>query len=302
MFIDEKSRAYSVITRRADNAQCLGQRTKISVTNGSTRSNCLFGCRRYFESGYCPETSNFSSYRSTLAPAVPIPSSRGAKERCPTTRQIPKNYTAENQRCCSCHSSHDPRRCDSLEHANNGQGSRFERGNRSSYMAQAQFETAPCRNLQTQSGQTLYRKIARCCRPIFESTGQSDRLLCRREESNPSIRTHTNLDASTPGRYGSSDTRLYTTRDNNVIRSFKHARWTGYRRLHASPSASRVHSVLTAYQCQDSARSGLTPDRRQLWNTQTPTCSKMAEASSEIPSAFYSNIQFMVEYGGTMVR
>src|SRR3989338_1532572 len=301
MFIDEKSGTNSVISRRENDTQGMVQWTEISVANDPACSNYLFGRRRRVESGHCTKTSNVSTYRSTLASKVPLSSSGRAEKRCPTSRQIPKNYTAQNQRCCSSDPSHNSCRCDSLEHANDGQGPRIKRGHNPSHMAQTQFETTSYRNFQTQSGQALHREIARCCRPIFESPRQSNCLLCRREESNSSIGTHSSTNALASGGSCSSITLLHTTWNHDIIRRFKHARWTGYRRLHAASSASRIYPVLTTHQCQDSARFGLASYRRQLWDTQTPTRAKLAEAPSQIPFAFYSNIQLMAQHGGAMV-
>jgi len=302
MLIDEKSRTHSTILRRALNAQYLGQRTKIPFANDPARSNYLHGRRRRLESGYCARASNFPSNRSTLASAISFASSGRTRKRCPASWPVPEDHTAQNQCCRRSDSSYSSCRCDSLEYADNGQSPRIERGYYSSYMAQAQFEAASCRNFQAQPGQAIYREAARYRRPLFKSSGQSNRFLCRREKPNSSIRTHPPVNIFTSGNSCPSNTRLYTARNYNIICRFKYARWTSYRRLYASPSASRIYSFFATHQCQDSTGSGLAPYRRQLWNTQAPMRSKMAKTPSAVPSTFYSDIQFMAEYGGTLVR
>ena len=99
-----------------------------------------------------------------------------------------------------------------------------------------------------------------------------------------------------------SNARLHATWDYDVIRRFKHARWSSYRRLYASPSASRIYSLFTTHQRQDSSISGLAPYRRQLWNTQASTRSEMAETPSTVPFSLCSDIQLLAQYGGTLVR
>lgn len=98
-----------------------------------------------------------------------------------------------------------------------------------------------------------------------------------------------------------TNTRLYTAWHNNIICRLKHAGWYGNRRLHASAQTSGIYQISPAYRYKNSTRFGTSFNCRQLWNTQTSSRTKMVKASSTIPITLYSNIQFLVEYGGTMV-
>ena len=302
MLINEESGTYSAIFRRALNPQRLGRRTKIPVANDPARSNYLYGRRRGFESRHRTDSSNFPSNRSTLASTVPFASSGRSRKRCSAPWPISENYATQNQCCCRGNSSYNSCRCDPLEHANNGQSPRTERGQCSSHMAQTQFETASCRNFQAQPGQTIYRETARCRWSLFKSPRQSNRFMCRREKPDSGVGTHSSANALASGDSGPSNARLHATWDYDVIRRFKHARWSSDRRLYASPSASRIYSLFTTHQRQDSSISGLAPYRRQLWNTQASTRSEMAETPSTVPFSLCSDIQLLAQYGGTLVR
>ena len=168
-------------------------------------------------------------------------------------------------------------------------------------MATAQSQATSCRDIQTQSRQAVCRETSRYRWAISQSARQSTGLVCRRKESDPSSRPNATFITFTPRPSGASDTRLYTARNDNFIRCLEHARWKGHRRLHAQTPASRIYPVLTTRKCQNPAGFGFASYRRQLWCSQAPTGHKLAQASSSVPLALYSNIQFMAEYGGTLV-
>src|ERR1700676_4675301 len=88
---------------------------------------------------------------------------------------------------------------------------------------------------------------------------------------------------------------------NDLVRCVEHARWHGHWRLHAAASPSRVYSLPAADRCQDTTRSGLTSDRRQLWNSQTTSRPILAKTPSPLPLAFHSHLQLLAEHGGALV-
>ena len=198
---------------------------------------------------------------------------------------------------------------DALEHTQYGQGFGRQQSNGMPDMATAQSQATSCRDIQTQSRQAVCRETSRYRWAISQSARQSTGLVCRRKESDPSSRPNATFITFTPRPSGASDTRLYTARNDNFIRCLEHARWKGHRRLHAQTPASRIYPVLTTRKCQNPAGFGFAsypPERsragrRQLWCSQAPTGHKLAQASSSVPLALYSNIQFMAEYGGTLV-
>ena len=154
---------------------------------------------------------------------------------------------------------------------------------------------------KTQQRQTFFRETPRCGRSLFKSSRQSSNLMCRREKSNPGTGTHQTLNAVTSRHCGPSDTRLYPPWDDNFIRDFKHDRWQSHRRLYAPPQASGIHPVPAIDQCQNSNGFGPASYCRQLRDSQTCSREGMAETPSQIPFAFYSNIQFMAQHGRTLV-
>lgn len=277
ILIDENSGTHNIISRRALNIKCLDNIQKSSFPSSSTSSNYLHGSRRCSKPRHCTETSSIPANRSIVAATLFGASSIRFAERRSSPRSYPKNFSTQNYRCCRSHAAHNACQRDPLEHSHDGQSSRFERSFHSSDMAETQFKASFNRDLQVKPGQTIHRKTTRCCWPLFESTRQGTRLMCRREKSNSSPRSDKTLNATTPWYSSSTDARLYAPWDNHAVCRTQHARWQGHRRLHAATQASRIYSFLTDHRCQDTHGSGLTSYRRQLWNTQTSTCSVMAE-------------------------
>ena len=101
-----------------------------------------------------------------------------------------------------------------------------------------------------------------------------------------------------PARQTHDYTRHGTT---TLFAALSHARWQSHRRLHATTQTSRIHSFLTGYQCQNTARTGFAFNCRQLRHTQTCSRSNVAKTSSAFSFALYSDFQLMGQHGRTLV-
>jgi len=299
--MNELSGTHNVIPQRASDFERLVQRKEFSFPHGSTRSHCLHGRRWPIESGHRQTATHLPAYGSIMATTVFITSPVGPAKRCAPPRSNTENPSTQNRRGCCRHATQQACQCNPLEHAQHGRGSRIKSIHRDAHLETTQPKTAFDRDIQTQQRQTFFREAPRCGRPLSKPSRQSTNLMCRREKSNPSIRTHKTLNTITPRHCGPTNTRLYTPWNDNFIRGFKHDRWQSHRRLHAPAPTSRIHSVFAIDQCQDSNGFGSTSYCRQLRNSQTCSREGMAETSSQIPFAFYSNIQFVAQHGRTLV-
>jgi len=161
--------------------------------------------------------------------------------------------------------------------------------------------TSSGKKVQTKPRQKVSRKTLRYCWALFEPARQSTYSLCRRKKPDTSTRTYTTFTSTSSGNPCKTNTRLYPTRNDNIICSLKHARWHRNRRLHDTTQTPRIYTIFTDYRRQNSFRFGSPSDSRQLWNPQTSKGSAMAQSSSSVSPAFYSNIQFLVKHGGMLV-
>ena len=275
---------------------------KFLISPCSTRPDYPDGSRRYLKSGYRQRTSHFPSDRSALASAVFISSFNRARKGCSASWTQAAHSTAKNQCHYRGHSSYDAAQCNTLEHTQYGQSFGCQQGNGMPDMATAQSQAASCRNIQTQPRQAICRKTPRCRWIVSQSAKQSAGLMCRRKKSDSSPRPNPAFTTLAPRYSSAPDARLYTARNNNFIRRLKYARRENHRRLHAPASASRIYPVLTTYKCQNPTRFRFTSYRRQLWYSQASASFEMAQTSSPIPFAFYSDIQLMAQYGGALVQ
>ena len=183
----------------------------------------MHGRRRFLESRYCQKVANITTNGSVMASAIFILASIRAAEGCSASGSQATNSSTQSS--CSSHgyTAQQAFKCDSLEYENHGRISRTQPVHRDTSLAKTQLKTASCRNIQTQTGQTFQRRASRCGRALPQSSRQSFGSLCRREKSK------------------ALDSRLNTTRHNNSIRGFEHARWQSYRRLHATAQTSGIY-------------------------------------------------------------
>ena len=301
MLMNELSRTHNVITGGTPDVGRLVQREEFSFSRGSTRSYCSHGRRWAIESRHCQRVAHLTAYGSTMAAAIFIPSPVGSAERCAPPGSNTENPSTQNRRGCCRHITQQACQRNPLEHPQHGRGPRVKSIHRDAHLETAQPQTPFGRDIQTQQRQTFFRETPRCGRSLFKSSRQSSNLMCRREKSNPGTGTHQTLNAVTSRHCGPSDTRLYPPWDDNFIRGFKHDRWQSHRRLYAPPQASGIHPVPAIDQCQNSNGFGPASYCRQLRDSQTCSREGMAETPSQIPFAFYSNIQFMAQHGRTLV-
>lgn len=299
--MNETCRTHYIVLRRMLNNRLLVEWKEFPLQARPACTDYSHGGGRRSKSGYLQGIEDFSPDRSALASEILVSSSVRARKRCSTSWPQAAYSTTKDQCYYRGYPSNYTAKCDALEHAKHGQGSQGQQGDGVPYMATVQSQTTSGRNIQAQSRQTIRRETARCCWSLSQPAGQSTGLMCRREESDPGPRPNTTLVAITSRYSCTSNTRLYATRNNNVICGPQHAGRQNHRRLYASTSTSGIHPVFAAHQRQNSAGSGFAPYRRQLRHSQTSARSGLAQAASPVPFSLHTDIQFVAQYGRTLV-
>lgn len=297
----EISGIYSIVSRRTLHHRLLVDREKFPLSACSACTNYTDGSGWCSKPRYRQRTSHFPPDRSTVASTFLISSSARAREGCPAPRTQTSNSTAKGQCYYRSYTSHNTAECDTLEYAQHGQSSQCQQGNGMPDMATAQSQTTSGRDIQAQQRQAIRRETSRHRRPVSQPAGQGAGFMCRREEPDSSTRPNAASVTATSRHPGTSNPRLHSAWDNNVICRFKHDRRQGHRRLHAQTPASRIYPVLATHKCQNSAGFGFASYRRQLRSSQTPTSIVVAQAPSPVPFTLHSDVQFVAQYGGTMV-
>ncbi len=299
--MNEISRTYHIIIKRRNDPELLGNWKKLSISHSSACPDYPHGGGWCSKPGYRQRTPYITSDSATLAPTVLISTPARSGKRCSTPWAQATYSATKDQRRYRGYAPYGAAECDTLEYAKHGQGFRCQQSYNMSNMATTQSQTPSGRNIQTQPGQAIRRKTSRYRRPVSQPAGQGACFMRRREEPDSSPRQDTTVIPVTSWYSRASNLRLHAARDNDVIRRFKYARRQGYRRLYASAPAPGIYPVLTAYQCQDPA--GLRPalNSGQLRRPQTSAGPKMAQTESTVSSSLYTDIQFMAQYGGTLV-
>ena len=292
---------YPYSTRRSDH-QPLVAREKFSAEVNATSTNNPIGSQGCFQSRYRPSATYFPSNCSTVAGTLfSIPVAR-ARERCSSSR----SYSEDSQQRRQCYRegyvTNNTCQCYSLERSQYGQSSRDQQKQRVANLETAQSKTTPYQNVQTQPRQTIHRETSRYYRTVSQSARQSNRVLCGRKKPNSSTRTDSTIIAPAPWNSCTSNSRLRTSWDNDIICSFEYARWHCNWRLHAASQTSGVHQILTTHRCKGPSRCGAASYRRQLRNTQTSQSFVVAQTAPPFSPAFHSNVQFMAQHGRTLVR
>jgi len=300
-YMNEISRANNIISRRARYYPLMVDGEKSSLSTCSACPYYPHGGRRSSEPGYRKRTSSFPPDRSVVAAEVFISSPYWARKRCAASRPKPAHTTAENQRHYRSHASHNTRTRHTLEHTRHGQGAKCQQGHGLPCVETAQPQAAFGQDIQAEQRQALHGEVAGCCRPVSKSSEQGSGPMCRREEPDPSPRPDTATIAIAARYPGAADTRLHTTRNDNFIRGAKHARRQGNRGLYGPASAPGVHPIPADHRRKNPAGSGPASYRRQLRHTQTSARFEVAQASSPVPPALYTDFEFMAKHGGTMV-
>jgi len=299
--MNEIGRANNIIFRGARHYPLMVDGEKSSLSTCSACPYYPHGGRRSSEPGYCKRTSSFPPDRSVVAAEVFISSPDRARKGCAAPRPESAYTAAENQRHYRSHASHDTRTRNTLEHTRYGQGAKCQQGHGLPCVETAQPQAASGQDIQAEQRQTIHGEVAGCCRPISKSSKQGSGPMCRREEPDPSSRPDTTIITITARHPGAADTRLHTTRNDNSIRGAEHARRQSHRGLHGPASAPGVHPLPADHRRQNPAGFGSASYRRQLRHPQTSTRFKVAQASSTVPPALYTDIEFMAKHGGTMV-
>ena len=301
IIMNEHCRTNHSYPKRRRGHQPLGARENLSVAFGPTSANYPVGSPRSFQSRHSQATGRFPSNRSIVAGAIFGSPVIRSGERRPSPWTYSKNFSQESYGYCQYHPAYNPSQCDSLEYTQYGKSSGRQSNDCSTHMATIQSQTPLGQNIQTQQGQAVSREAVRYSWSLSESPRQSPRPLRRRKKSDSSTGTHSTVTSSETGRSCKTNSRLFPPWYNNVIRGIKHAGWNCNWRLHATAQTPGIYPISADYQYKNSIRFEPAPDCRQLWNPQTPTCSKMAKTSSSFSPAFYTYIQFLAESGRTMV-
>jgi len=300
--MNEISQTNHIIFRRTRHYRFLVSGEKFSLPPCPTSAYYPDGGKRHFEQGYRQRAWDLPPDCATMASAFLIfTSARARKGRASSGTQV-THSTAKDQRGYRGHTSYDTAKCDTLEHAQHGQGFQYQQGDGMPDMATAQSQTAPGRDLQTQPRQTLRRKASGYRWAVPQPAGQGARSMRRREEPDSGPRPDTAHVSAAFRHSGAPNIRLHAAWDNNIIRRLEYARWQGHRRLHAQTSPSGIYPILTAHKCQNPTGFGPASYCRQLWHPQTSAGLKMAQASSPVPSSLHANVQLMAQHGGALVQ
>ena len=298
---NEHIRTYYFRSSRTGNHPPLGSREKLPPAIGTTRPNHKDGSRWNLQPRHSLPPGNFPSYGSTLAAAFFVPPLRRAQKGCTPSRSYPQNFESENQSGGRSHYRDYASPCDTLEYPNHGQSSGTKRSDDTSDMEATQPEAASGQNLQTQPRQALCREVVRHRWIVSESSGQIAGSLRGRKESNPGPGQDPAGSAAKERPLPNDDSRLPTPRHDHLVCGLKYAGRQSYRRLHATSSTPGVYPFPQANRWRDPVRTGSSFDGRQLRYPQTSASEVLAQTASPVPSTLYTNFQFLVKSGRTLV-
>jgi len=297
----EKRSAHYFVPQRTIQVGHLDTWKKFLPATCATRTDCQNGCGWSPESNNCSGIGYIEADSAALAAALPGISTGGAGKGCAPSWSYSQDSGAKGPSSRRSHSPYNSPQCNTLEHAQHGRGSRVKRSHDTPYLEATQSETPFDQNLQGQPRQTLRRKTVRRCWALSQSSGQVPGAVCRREESDSSSRPNAAGFTDEEGPLWDYDSRLQTQRHNDIICSPQHARRYDYRRLSATPSASRVHPLPQENRRRDPCRSQPALDCGQLWNSQASQSDSMAQSTFAVPFALHPDFKFLVEHGRAVV-
>src|SRR3990172_11798701 len=212
MFCYENRRGYCVVARRTFDPESLGKGKEPSPASGPARPDYPAG-RRWNAKPGCGEGGRcFVSDGSSVATEVSGHSFAGAGERRSPSGPNSPHFRPEGSGDRGGYAPHDASWRDPLEHTDDGPSSRGEPADHSPDMETAPPPAASGGNLQTQPGQTLYRKASRRGRSVSESSGQSCCSVRGREKPDSSAGQNPTPVAPAPWDSRSPDTRLQAQR------------------------------------------------------------------------------------------
>ena len=301
LILNEHIRTYYFRSSRTGNHPTLGSRKKLPPAIGTTRSNHKDGSRWNLQPRHSLPPGDFPSYGSTLATAFFVPPLRWVGKGCAPSRSYPQNFESENQSGGRSHFTDHASPGDALEYANHGKGSGLKRSDDTSDMEATQPEVTPGKNLQIQPRQVLCRKVVRHRWIVSESPGQIAGSLRGRKESNPGSGQDPAGSAAKERSLRNDNSRLQTQRHDHLVCGLKYAGRQSYRRLHAASSTPGVYPFPQANRQRNPVRTGSSFDYRQLRYPQTSTSEVLAQTASPVPSTLYTNFQFLVKSGRTLV-
>jgi len=294
-------RARYIVSSRAPDLGEVGTWEELPCALDSTCPDHPNGSRGGFEPRDCSQIGSLSPYSPAVAAAIFGSAIARIGKRCSSSRTYPKDFATQSACGSRGDYSDEPSQRNALEYKEYGRSSSVERGYDPSNMETAQPQTSPGQNLQAQPRQAFRREAHRCCRSVFESSGQVSGALGRREKPDPGSRPNSAWSSTQKGSLRHDDARLQTQRYNHLVCGSQYARRQGHRRLHASPSASRVHSISQQDRCRDPLRSRFASDRGQLWDSQASAREILAPTPPAVPSPLYPYFEFLVELGRTVV-
>src|SRR6266404_1578917 len=277
----ENRRSHPVVPRGTSGAGQMGRGTTRPASIGSARPDYLQSCPGAVEQRYCTYPTHLATYCAALAATLSGASAAGARKGCASSGAYSPDFSPQGASRDPRHPAHHAARRHPLERAKYGPGSGAEQRHHSPNLEAAPSETALNPDLQAQPRQAFRRETPRRGGTVSESARQSPGALRRREKSNSGPRPHSAALAPQAGSSGPANARLQTQWHDELVRCAEHAGWDGHWRLHAAASPSRIYPFPAADQRQDTTRSGLASDRRQL--------------------AFHSHFQLLAEHGGALV-
>ena len=297
----EKRSAHYIILQRTIQVGRVGTWEKFPLATCATRTDCPNGCGSSSESNNCSGIGYIEADRAALAAAFPGFSTGRAGKGCAPSWPYSQDSDGKDPSSRRSYSPYHSPQCNPLEHAQHGRGSRVKRSHDTPYMEATQSETPFDQNLQGQPRQTFRRKTVRRCWALSQSSGQVPGAVCRREESDSSSRPNAAGFTDEEGPLWDYDSRLQTQRHNDIICGPQHARWYDYRRLSATPSASRIYPLPQENRRRDPGRSQPALDRGQLRNSQASQSDSLAQTTFTVPFAFHPDFKFLVEHGRAVV-
>jgi len=301
MPVNEHRRTNSAYSGRTDDNPALVARKEFSLASGSTSADHSIGLPGHLQSRDRQTFERLPSNGPIVERTVSGSSVTRPGKRCASAGTTPQNPSPQSYCDRTGDIKHPAPRCDSLEYAQHGEGTRSQSIYGMPHMEAVQSEAPFSQEVQTQPRQTIHREALRYRRLVSEPARQSIGPVRRREEPDSGTRTYSTGTSSAPGHSLTSDTRLSAPWHDDSIRGPEYAGWHGDRALYAPASASGIHPVSATDQYQDADRSGSTPDHRQLWNAQASKSPAVVESPSTVSPSFHADVLLLAEHDRNLV-
>src|SRR3990172_51180 len=267
--MNEYRGTHHTYSSRRSNHQPLGAWKKLSFTLDSRSPDYQISVQRSFQSRHCQAFGYITSNRSIMERTFFSFPVIWFGKRCSSSWTHPKDSSQESYSHCQRHTAYNTPQRNSLERPQYGQSPGSQQRYCLSYLETIQSKTSSNQEIQTQPRQRISRETLRYRRSLLESSRQIDSLLCRREKPDSGTRTDTTITPPSAWYPRKTNSRLYTAWYNNIICSFKRARWYCNWGLPATTQTPGIYQVPADNRHENFPQSGSPSDCRQLWNPQT---------------------------------